>query len=513
MPAKPRAAPRFPTGTVTYLFTDLEGSTRLWERRAASDGGRAGAPRRNSCASVVEAHGGRRREDDGRRHACRFADPHDALATRARVAAGRCAEPRADAGSRCRCAWGCTPARRRARDGDYFGPAVNRAARIMGAAHGGQVLLSQAVAELVHGRLPARRRRCATWASTACATSPSPERRLPARCATTCAGRSRPCARSTRRPTTCPQQLDELHRPRARDRRGQATCSRRTRLLTLTGPGGTGKTRLVAAGGGRACSTTSADGVWLVELAPLIATRACVPQAVATVLGRARGGRHAARPTRRRLPASTGTCSWCSTTASTSSRACAAARATRSCASARTWCVLATSREPLARSTARRIYPRAAAVDARPTRDVTPESRCARYEAVRLFIERAAAAQPRFALDANATRRAVRADLPRLDGIPLAIELAAARCARCRWSRSRAPRRPLPLLTGGNRAALPRQQTLRALIDWSYDLLDGRRAGAVAAGWRVFAGGFTRMVGRAGFEPATNGLKVRCSTN
>jgi non-specific serine/threonine protein kinase len=127
-----------------------------------------------------------------------------------------------------------------------------------------------------------------------------------------------------------------------------------------------------------------------------------------------------------------------------------------------------------------------------PKQTATPES-LSQYEAVRLFIERAQAAQPSFAVT-NANAPAVAQICHRLDGIPYAIELAAAkvRALSVEQISARMDDR-FRLLTGGSRTALPRQQTLRAMIDWSYDLLSPeeqtllRRLSVFAGGWTLEA--------------------------
>ena len=149
--------------------------------------------------------------------------------------------------------------------------------------------------------------------------------------------------------------------------------------------------------------------------------------------------------------------------------------------------VLATSREPL-RVAGEASYQVPAAC--RPGRRDVAARGADQCDSVRLFSDRAAAAQPAFQLTAgNAT--AVAAICHRLDGIPLALELAAAR-VRSLPVETIAERLSdrFRVLTGGSRTALPRQQTLRACIDWSYDLLDRCRA-ALLRRLAVFAGGWT----------------------
>ena len=271
------------------------------------------------------------------------------------------------------------------------------------------------------------------------------------------------------------------------------------RLLTLTGPGGVGKTRLALRVAGEVRDRFP-DGAWLVDLAPL-ADPAQVPRAVAAALRVQEapgqplqdGLAGALRP--RRLLLVLDNCEHvvgtCARLTDALLRACPALT------------VLATSREALgiAGETAWRV-PSLALPD--PSRLGPPEL-ATRYEAVRLFIDRAAAVQPDFDVT-TANAPAVAQICTRLDGIPLAIELAAARV------RMLPPEQLLGrledrfrLLTGGSRAALPRHQTLRAAVDWSHDLLPEPER-ALFARLAVFAGGWTLEAAEAvgagdGIEP------------
>ena len=272
------------------------------------------------------------------------------------------------------------------------------------------------------------------------------------------------------------------------------------RLVTLTGPGGIGKTRLaleVATG----AAARFRDGAWLVELAAL-ADAALVPQAVATALG---VREETDRPLAATLAEALGArqalllldnCEHlieaCAALADALLRACPALR------------ILATSRQPLGISgeATYRVPPLSlasptGAAPADPTgpsapadaRSVPPTASAAAH----LFLERARAVQPAFALtDRNVG--AVEQICRRLDGLPLAIELAAARVAALGPEQITARLGDrFRLLTGGSRTALPRYRTLRALIDWSHDLLDEperillRRLASFVGGWTLEA--------------------------
>jgi predicted ATPase/Tfp pilus assembly protein PilF len=260
-----------------------------------------------------------------------------------------------------------------------------------------------------------------------------------------------------------------------------------TRLLTLTGSGGCGKTRLalqVAAD----LLEEYADGVWLVELAPLT-DPALVPQTVASALGaREEPGRSlTATLTDTLRPKSLlmvlDNCEHLLT-------ACAQLADTllRSCPGLR---MLASSREGLGIG-GEQIY-RVPSLSLPDATHLPPLEGLHEFEAVQLFADRARLGQPAFAVT-QANALAVAQVCQRLDGIPLAIELAAARVKVLSVEQiaERLDDR-FRLLTGGSRTALPRQQTLRALIDWSYDLLVEperallRRSSVFAGGWSLEA--------------------------
>jgi predicted ATPase/DNA-binding XRE family transcriptional regulator len=254
-----------------------------------------------------------------------------------------------------------------------------------------------------------------------------------------------------------------------------------TRLLTLTGVGGCGKTRL-ALEVCRLVYDTYPDGVWLVELAS-ITDPALIPQAVATAVGV------------RETPAQS-----LLTTLSTTLEprqtllvldncehlldACAHLANTLLLACPRLQ-ILATSREAL--GVAGEVSRRVPSLQVPPPESPPTAEAVGRYAAVQLFVERARAVQPTFAI-AERTAATIGQVCQRLDGIPLALELAAAllRGLSVDDLATRLDQR-FQLLTGGNRAALPRQQTLRATIDWSYGLLTEAER-ALFARLAVFAG-------------------------
>jgi non-specific serine/threonine protein kinase len=255
-------------------------------------------------------------------------------------------------------------------------------------------------------------------------------------------------------------------------------------LVTLTGAGGAGKTRLaiqVAAD----LLDVYADGVWLAELAAL-SDGSLVAQAIAQAVGVQEETR---RPLVESLASTIGTrevlllLDNCEHLLA----ACAALvdRLLRACPRLR---ILATSREPL--GIAGETVFRVPSLPLPDVERLPPVEEQVRYEAVRLFLDRALAVQPGFAVtDHNAP--ALAQVCHRLDGIPLAIELAAARVSALTVEQiaARLDQR-FRLLIGGSRTAMPRQQTLRATVDWSYELL-AERERLLLQRLAVFAGGWT----------------------
>jgi predicted ATPase/class 3 adenylate cyclase len=466
-------------GVVTFLFTDIEGSTRLWEQQPDKMRG-ALACHDGLTRRAIEGNSGTVVKMVGDGVCAAFAEPLHAVVAAVQLQQVL-ADPQAtnDIPLRIRC--GLHVGLVEQRDNDYFGVVVNRAARIMSAAHGGQILLSQAVVDSVHERLPAgvalrelgpvRLRDLA-----------SPERVY--QILHSSLRRDFPALRSLEAtPNNLPQQVTSFV-GRSRELAEVKELLLRTRLLTLVGTGGMGKTRLslhVAA----ELLEGYPDGVWFVELAPVADAR-LVPQAVASVLG---VKEEAGRPVLeallkcvadRHLLVILDNCEHLV-------HACAEL-ATRLLAVGMGVKVLASSREPLHMS-GETTYPIPPLAQPDALEAVSPEM-VWQYEAVRLFVDRAQAVQPAFAVTpANAP--ALAAICQRLDGIPLAIELAAVRVRVLSVEKiaARLDDR-FRLLTGGSRANLPRQQTLRALIDWSYDLLSPQEQ-TLFMRLCVFAGGFT----------------------
>ncbi len=468
-----------PTGTVTFLFTDIEGSTQLWELHPQW---MATAHQRQEAIlrAAFAAHGGYPYKMIGDAFQVAFGSAPAAVA--AAVAAQRAlhAEPWGDPGE-VRVRMALHTGETEERGDDYVGPILNRVARLMSAGHGGQVLLSQATCELVSDRLP-----------TGVTLVDLGERRLrdlnrPEHVRqAVAAGLLRdfpPLKTLDALPNNLPIQLTRFV-GREQSIAEIAGALTRSRLVTLTGAGGAGKTRLAVQVGSE-LADRFAHGVWLVELAPITDQRQ-VPQAVASAVGVPEvPGRPVLEAVTARLAGEERliVVDNCEHLLDTS----AELVATLLKASPRSR-VLATSREPL-RVAGESAY-RVPSLGMPEPREGAPANELARSEAVRLFADRAANASSSFTLiDANT---AIVAEIcRRLDGIPLAIELAAARVSSLPIEKiaERLDDR-FRLLSRGDRTALPRQQTLRALIDWSHDLLTEPER-VLLRRLAVFAGGFT----------------------
>jgi predicted ATPase len=447
---------------VTFLFTDIEGSTGLWE--SAPDAMRTALARHDTIVrGAIEANRGYVFATGGDGLAAAFAGAPDAVAAAATAQAELEAEAWPE-GATLRVRMGLHTGIVEERDGNYFGPAVNRAARIMAAGHGAQVLASAATAALV-STTP-----IADLGEHSFAGLEAPERVYQLG-----EGSFAPLRSLGAVPTNLPAERS-VFVGRERELATVAGLVRSARLVTLTGVGGVGKTRLAI----RAASGLAPEfpgGVWIVELAPLI-DAALVPSTMASAVGAsALGGLDPAEAVcrylahRRALVVLDNCEHVIEAAAGLVDRMLGAAPRVR---------VLATSREALdvVGESAWRV----------PSLSLDTDDGAG--DAVALFAERAAQVLPGFSLTDPAARDAAVAVCRRLDGIPLAIELAAARAKVMSVDQIAAHLdERFRLLTRGGRTAVARQQTLQGAIDWSYELLAAQERGLFET-LGVFAGDF-----------------------
>ncbi len=471
-----------PTGTVTFLFADIEGSTRLLQH----EGNRYWAillDYRRLLHEAIQKRGGQ--ELGNRGGACFFAFSRARDALTAAVAAQRIllAHPWPE-GTSVRVRMSLHTGEPVRANAEYIGIDLHRAARICDIGHGGQILLSDAVQALVKEHLP-----------ESVALEDLGEHRLKDLAepqhlyqvvATDLPARF-PALRSLDvLPNNFPHQLTSFI-GREREIAEVQQLLSVTSLLTLTGAAGCGKTRLalqVAAG----VSSEYGDGVWLVELAALL-DPSQVPVAVASVLGvREQSGLPLTDilVNHLRLKSLLLVLDNCEHLLSPCARL--ADALLRQCPHLR---ILATTREAL--GIAGEYTYRVPSLSLPDLKHLPGAETLCEYEAVRLFVERAVFSQPGFAVnDHNAAT--VANVCAQLDGIPLAIEFAAARVRVLSVEEiaSRLHDR-FRLLGGGSRTALARQQTLQATMDWSYQLLSEeertflRRLSVFAGGWTLEA--------------------------
>jgi len=481
-----------PTGTVTFLFTDIEGSTKLWERSPQAMQS-ALARHDQILRYAVEDLGGCVFKTIGDAFCCVFSTAPVALeaslfAQRALLTKGGWPEETGPLRVRMALNAGSTEER----DGDYFGPPVNRVARLLSAGHGGQVLLSLTTQELVRDQLPPD-----------VELRDLGERRLkdlfkPERVFQLMApglpSEFPPLRTLEGHPNNLPLQPTLLV-----GREGEvAEVAERlggeeVRLLTLTGPGGTGKTRLALQAGADLLEEFD-DGIFFVSLAT-ITDPELVPSTIAGSLGLRESAGQSLTETLEGYLHHKHLLLILDNFEQVLEGAPLVGELLGTCPEFK---VLATSRIPL-RLYGEQEYP-VPPLELPDLVRLPPLERLTQYEAVRLFVERAKAVKPDFEVT-NESAPAVAEICIRLDGLPLAIELAAARTKLLppQALLIRLGNR-LKLLKGGARNLPARQQTLRATIDWSYDLLTEEEK-TLFGRLSVFSGGHTVEAAEAVCDP------------
>ena len=464
-----------PTGTVTLLLADVEGSTRLWETQA-EEMTRALAQLNRVVSKVLAAHDGVRpvEQGEGDSFVAAFARASDAVACALELQLAPLAPIRLRIGVH-------TGEIQLRDEGNYAGPTINRTARLRDLGHGGQTVLSAVTEALVGDRLPE-----GAWL-TDLGTHPLRDLPRPERVMQLCHPDLRnefpplrvACTSNTGVSHNFPVQLTSFVGRQA-DMHEVRRLLAENRLVTLTGAGGAGKTRLAVRVAGELAGEFGLfpDGVWFVDLAPITD-----PDLVAATVARALG-----------LPDQPGRSTMDSLLRFLRDRQllvvldncehlldASAELVVAVLSGAAKLTLLATSREPIgaAGEVSWRV-PSLSLVD----------------EAIELFAERARRIRPDFALSAE-NEATVTEICRRLDGVPLAIELAAARVRALSLAEildSLHDR--FRLLTGGARTAVPRQQTLRASVDWSHALLTEPERVLIRR-LAVFLGGFDLAAAQA----------------
>jgi predicted ATPase/class 3 adenylate cyclase len=463
-----------PTGTVTFLFTDVEGSTRLWETAPGSMG-KALELHDSILRDRIRANNGHVFSTGGDGFAAAFARAGEALDAAVSAQKALASEPWPE-DARLKVRMGLHTGEAEEREGNYYGPVLNQTARLMALGHGGQILCSAATAELLDDA----------------GLTELGEHRLrdlsaPAHVFQVGADTFPPLRSVENFPGNLPLLVSSfVGRDRELARVADATTE--SRVVTLTGVGGVGKTRLALQVAAEMLPRFK-DGAWLVELAPLRDPEG-VAGAVAAVFGVTPQLELSLEQAlvefmrTKELLLILDNCEHLLDAVGDLVEALG-----RSCPGL---VVLLTSREGLALD-GERVVPV-------PSLSEPPAgaslAAVAASDAVSLFVERAALVDPDFALTEDVAPPVAQI-CRRLDGVPLAIELAAARVATMTPAElaGRLDRR-FETLAGRRRRAVERHQTLRAAIDWSYELCteeERRLLGRVA----VFVGGWSRPAAEA----------------
>jgi len=463
---KRQAFPLHSEGSVrmfTFLFTDLEGSTQLWQQHPEA---MQGALARHDALlrSAVESFGGQVVKTTGDGLHAVFTSGLDGVNASLKAQHSLVDEAWEETGS-LKVRMGLHLGEAQQRGGDYYGTAVNRAARLMSAAHGGQVLLSAAAANMVVDHLPAavtlrdlgehRLKDLERPEHVFQLLDPDLAADFP------------PIKSLNRQPNNLPIQPTALVGREAElveieDRLNSDVV----RLLTLTGPGGTGKTRLALQSAADQIDHFP-DGAYFVDLAPIREAES-IFTVIARTIGLSETGdrplieelEKQLRDQRKLLILDN--------FEQVMDAAVLIADLLQHCPKLK---LLVTSREAL-RVRGEHLYP--VPPLAVPKADFKQQNieQIAQFASVQLFVDRAQAVRPDFELT-NENAEAITKICIRLDGLPLAIELAAARVRlfspQALYERLGSR---LKLLRGGARDLPERQQTLRGTIEWSYELLD-----------------------------------------
>ena len=482
-----------PKGILTFLCPDLAGSTPLWEK--FPDEMRQASARHDALIrAILEQHRGRVVKTTGDGFHAVFESPSDGVAAALAGQQAITAEPWPEATGPLNVRMGLHTGESQEREGDYYGSEVNRAARVMGIGHGGQVLISEVTATLIRASLPHDATLLVLGQHRLTGlTAPEQIFQL---CHPALPAEYPPLTSLEAYKHNLPVQLTsfigrekELAQVKnliiGKDLTGFKQTSFANlsglRLVTLLGPGGTGKTRLMLQAAADLVDQFP-DGVWFVELAPLT-DPTLLPNQVAGVLDVRE------QPGRRLLDSLVDTLRrkellllFDNVEHLVRESAELVEHLLMHCPKIK---ILVTGRESLFIGGETTLQIPSLSLPG----DETPHA-VRNSEAVQLFLARAQAVRPEFELTTH-NAPAIAEIVRRLDGIPLALELAAARLPMLSVEQIAARLNDrFRLLTGGRRTALPRQQTLQALIDWSWNLLNEEER-TLLCHLSVFAGGWT----------------------
>lgn len=448
---------------LTFLFTDLEGSTRLWQQYPQEM--KTSLARHDEIVrSAVERAQGWIVKSTGDGFHAAFSSPEQGLSACIYAQLSLVGEQWGETGP-LHVRMGLNIGEAQPRGGDYYGTAVNRAARLMSAANGGQVLLSSAVVEMISAHLPEgaslrdlgehRLKDLQRPEHIYQLVFPGLPDDFPA-----IASLNRMPNNLPSQPTIFVGRQDELGQIK------EMLKADKVRLLTLVGPGGTGKTRLALQSGAELIDRFN-DGTYFIDLAPLRDPNA-VMIAIARAIGLKESSNGSMLEDLKGQLRGKSMLLLLDNFEQVTSAAVQVGDLIQYCPHLK---LLVTSRESL-RIRGEHLFPvPPLGLPEVDMRDAAPDT-LAQFESLQLFIERAQAVRPGFQLSSD-NAQAIAEICIRLDGLPLAIELAAA---RIRLFSPQALQKQLgdrlKMLRGGARDLPERQQTLRDTVDWSYELLD-----------------------------------------
>jgi predicted ATPase/class 3 adenylate cyclase/tetratricopeptide (TPR) repeat protein len=480
----------FPTGTVTFLFTDIEGSTTLWELHPAAM--QAALSRHNAILhNAIGNQDGQVFKMIGDAFQAAFAHPTGALLAAIDAQRSLAKEEWSETGQ-IKVRMGIhTGEAQLDESGDYaVSHTLNRAARISSAGHGGQILISLATAELLRDRLPEGVQLIDKGHHTLKGMT-RPERIFQV-CHPDLISHFPPLQSLSRQKHNLPAMLNSFV-GRKREKENLVKQLQNARLVTLVGSGGVGKSRL-AIETAYDLLESYPDGIWLVELAS-ISNPDLIPTTIGKVLGIVEERNRPLvdtifdylRP--KKLLLILDNCEHLITAI--------AELASLILDHCPNLYILVSSREAISVEGETAIHLPSLTIPRLYSASMLGEeftpAELMHFEAVELFVERAKAVRSGFELNQENSQALIQI-VRRLDGIPLAIELAAARVRVLELDQIAARLdNAFHLLTGGSRIALPRQQTLRATIEWSYNLLSTveqvlfRRLAVFTGGWTLDA--------------------------
>jgi predicted ATPase/class 3 adenylate cyclase len=468
---------------LTFLFTDLENSTPLWEK-FPDEMQRVSARHDALLRDIIEMNGGRLIKTTGDGFHAVFESPQDGVAAMLSAQQAISAEPWPATTGLVKVRMGLHTGESQEREGDYYGVEVNRAARIMGLGYGGQILLSETTATLVRKLMPED-----------CTLVDLGEHRLKGiatverifqLCHPDLVCDFPPLKSLATYKHNLRRQLSTFI-GREKEMADVKHLLKENRLLTLLGPGGTGKTRLMLQVAEEVIEDYP-DGVWLVELAALTDPE-LIPERVSRALNvQEQPGRGLLDTLTEYLRRKNLLLLLDNVEHLVQESAELAGHLLDHCPRLK---ILVTGREALFIEGETTLQVPSLSL---PPKNENPTVEIIRTsEGVQILLDRGRAVNPDFALtEQNAA--SIAEIVHRLDGIPLALELAAARLRMLTVQQVAARLNDrFRLLTGGRRTALPRQQTLQALIDWSWNLLVEeervllRRLSTFSGGWTLEA--------------------------